>query len=822
MFYRWRWPLVTGVGLLCGLLCIVPDTSKSIPTLSLKRLDGNSEIAIKNWQLVGPFTFDKEDLKVPQAESVAVGLGRTKDYLRQFGPTENEAGMSDLTRIAKIKISSPSAGRVHSSRVSAFSSNNIITLGSTQDSMQYSVNYFATEIVSAVDQDIVFAIGVTGNVKLWLNHSLLISDDYTTKRHIDKFQHIVGAHLKKGHNFLLIKLGYLEDWDRIQLMATIYSRERGLSLAHLNGANPILRESVIKPNAPLRLHFDLFNGASTATMSILNDSKAILKTSTFSVDHDASYSLSGMKEDEIYLCRMSVGSELIERPFYYGSIAHGYNNLLAEAHALKHISSSSQIDLFAELERTKLLLPDKMHAMERWDEMVTDSFWAVRQGLKELHQGDAAFRTATGTHLRGYQSSVDQSIQYYWLHVPSKVPRTEKSFPLVIILPFEVPKNNRFLESYFINASNYTERYRILGDEYGFAVAQLWARGNRHLGTAIEASDVFDALAAIRRDYRVDASRIYLMGYCEGGTRALLLAEHYPNTFAAIATDHPVTNKGNSQSVWMQYSSPITAIQQLRGTPVYISHDKEEPFPRIRDSEDFAKRGRAMGVDITFVQKHGGGGIHGFSQDPAQDIRSFFEFFKTKYLPTNEETPSTLRKQNFARFPVGTGPIEDAFGGPVLIVEGTLGNPEERESVHQLSQQLVDEWRKTYFVDCPMKRDVDLLDEDLHRKTLILVGDTRTNRQIKHFANYLPMRSSPEGISIGNRVILGQHLGYIYRFSNPVSPEGTAIVVGMNNWARSPSFGIVPSRDGIYDYFVIDLTGTTARQVANGYYGDSH
>jgi hypothetical protein len=48
------------------------------------------------------------------------------------------------------------------------------------------------------------------------------------------------------------------------------------------------------------------------------------------------------------------------------------------------------------------------------------------------------------------------------------------------------------------------------------------------------------------------------------------------------------------------------------------------------------------------------------------------------------------------------------------------------------------EWKKAYFVECPVKRDVEVSEADIAKHNLILVGDKATNSVIGRMADRLP------------------------------------------------------------------------------------
>ena len=251
-------------------------------------------------------------------------------------------------------------------------------------------------------------------------------------------------------------------------------------------------------------------------------------------------------------------------------------------------------------------------------------------------------------------------------------------------------------------------------------------------------------------------------------------------------------------------------------TPVFISHE-EQGNPPAQDSALFSSVGQKAGVDITFVRTEGG--LHGFSQDPMGVKRSLFEFFRGKQrtlAPGGVPVNSLLQ-----RFSVGHGPIEDAFGRSVLIVEGTQGTPAQKDIVHNLVQELLTEWHNAYFVDCPSKRDTEVSDSDIEKSNLILVGDNATNSIIRRIGDELPLRATSGHISLSGKEFEGQVLGYEFIAPNPLRPGRYVVVIGMNQWTAIKYWRLHPSRDGISDYFVYDLSGSEPRLLGAGYFDNT-
>lgn len=796
-------------------LCLVIPRSAfgQIPVVHAEFATPNSETPITEWQFVGPFLFDKKDLSAPDAESLPVGLNR--DYLSGFGKAETSidaATFLELKAATGINLDS----RFRNELVHVTPKTNILELANRRNPLDYVAGYLAVVIESKQDQEIAIAAGVDDNMQVWLNHDLVFSDLNTAGHFMKKFQRLIGAKLRKGNNFLLVKAGNLDrDW---RVIFTLYPHARALELAHDNGVNPILLSSVVATGQPLRFRGDLLP-TSQSRLEIADVQHVVIDSAELQAVRNPIREIKQLEKNKVYYCRVVVAGETIERPFYYGDLDAGYQRLSERVAHFVTSSDTVALDLLTILARLQHLLKTESRTSESWDQKVAASFLEVEDNLVELNGGPEVFRHAAGTHLRGYRSSVDGQIQHYWIHIPEKSLHSGKPIPIVIALPWTAYSNLPFIEGAHVAAFDETERYRILGDEFQFAVLQVWARGNYLGGTAIAIADVLEALDAVSQDYPIDRERVYLLGYCEAGRQALLLAERLPGRFAAVAVDGPITvvhGRLPYDQVWAEYASPVASVGNLVGTPVFITHEENED-PPLQQSVDFVSRAQTSGINVTLVRRHGG--EHGFSQDAMGVKRSLFEFFRGRQRATVEHRAPTIG--DLARFGIGNGPIEDVFGASILVVEGTLGTPEQQHVVHDLLEEIQDEWRKAYFVECPRKRDVEVTEDDVEKYNLILIGDKDTNSVLARMSGRLFFEQKATSISLAGKTYSGPRLGYTFVSKNPLNPTKYMVIVGMNQWQPSKEWKLHLSRYGICDYFVFDLQGPRPRLLDAGYFDGS-
>lgn len=117
------------------------------------------------------------------------------------------------------------------------------------------------------------------------------------------------------------------------------------------------------------------------------------------------------------------------------------------------------------------------------------------------------------------------------------------------------------------------------------------------------------------------------------------------------------------------HSHAVEFASRLKSVPLLIRHDEADMTPPFQESVLFIARSREAGVDASFVPTEGN--VHVFSQNPMEEKRALFEFFRGKKRHSATLKPvANHAKQEPG---IGSGPIEDAFGAPVLIVEGTKG-----------------------------------------------------------------------------------------------------------------------------------------------------
>ena len=126
----------------------------------------------------------------------------------------------------------------------------------------------------------------------------------------------------------------------------------------------------------------------------------------------------------------------------------------------------------------------------------------------------------------------------------------------------------------------------------------LLKNGRGNVGDApIGEADAFEVLNDINSRYSIDQHRLYLYGTCEGGRRALLLAEHYPGLFAAVGVYGPtlalyVRSQGGG------HEDVFALTDNLSSTPVILVKGEYDDSPPTAALEAFCEKLRKSGSEL--------------------------------------------------------------------------------------------------------------------------------------------------------------------------------------------------------------------------------
>ena len=218
---------------------------------------------------------------------------------------------------------------------------------------------------------------------------------------------------------------------------------------------------------------------------------------------------------------------------------------------------------------------------------------------KALAEGRAPWAEAAGGTVRGYRSRVDGSVQPYAVVVPSGKGGGdgEDRLRLDVVLH---GRDARIQEARFFDAHDGKAAPAGLPG----LVLHVFGRGNNAYRWAGEA-DVYEAIEAVKRNYRVDERRVVLRGFSMGGAGAWHLGLHDPSRWSSVEA-------GAGFSETIEYAGLKDPSEVVRkGLHIYDAVDYArnasdvpivgyggEDDPQVRASENIERALVALGVPM--------------------------------------------------------------------------------------------------------------------------------------------------------------------------------------------------------------------------------
>jgi predicted peptidase len=99
-------------------------------------------------------------------------------------------------------------------------------------------------------------------------------------------------------------------------------------------------------------------------------------------------------------------------------------------------------------------------------------------------------------------------------------------------------------------------------------------------------------LAEVRRQFRVDGKRIYLMGHSMGGYGTWSIAMNHPDVFAALA---PVSGGGDP-----------AGLEKIRSIPEFVVHGSADTVVPVKNSQIMVDAAKKLGIEVQYKEIAGG------------------------------------------------------------------------------------------------------------------------------------------------------------------------------------------------------------------------
>lgn len=156
-------------------------------------------------------------------------------------------------------------------------------------------------------------------------------------------------------------------------------------------------------------------------------------------------------------------------------------------------------------------------------ETILGEYSEIAKALNEVEAGRDPYAGVTGSLVRAYRSPLTNEYRPYAMMVPKDYDSvSEKRMPLIVLL-HSIFADERML-------SQMAETFKDLG-----ALVYQGAAYRQFDWSGVSAAETWAALAEVEKHYRVDADRVYLVGYHIGGRGTWQLGEAKPDRWAALA-----------------------------------------------------------------------------------------------------------------------------------------------------------------------------------------------------------------------------------------------------------------------------------------------
>jgi pimeloyl-ACP methyl ester carboxylesterase len=211
----------------------------------------------------------------------------------------------------------------------------------------------------------------------------------------------------------------------------------------------------------------------------------------------------------------------------------------------------------------------------------------IEAALVAIARGENPFSAERGEVERAYQAS-DGSLVPYRLYIPKNYDGTS-SKPLVMMLHGALGDEGYYFSGLFDPAVIKGEAERR-----GWILAGVNGGGrfSGYVGRA--GDDTFEVVKSVTRDYRIDATRIYLTGHAMGGFGTWLIASAKPEAFAAIAAV--------SAGAPMKGEALDALLEKVKSIPAMIVHGARDGIAPPQLSRDMVAAAKKAGLKVVYLE----------------------------------------------------------------------------------------------------------------------------------------------------------------------------------------------------------------------------
>lgn len=235
------------------------------------------------------------------------------------------------------------------------------------------------------------------------------------------------------------------------------------------------------------------------------------------------------------------------------------------------------------------------------------------QLLAAAKSGKDPFARRTGDFKRHYMFKDAGEIMPYHLYVPTTY-NPSHAFPLVVALHGLGASEDSMFSAVYGGIPKLAEQhgfivvaplgYRIDGGYGAFRVA-----GQSNRRTELSELEVMEVVQQVKQQYKIDDSRVYLMGHSMGGIGTWAIGAKHPDLWAGLG---PISGTGD----------PAT-VEKMRAIPEIVVHGDADDIVPVTGTRAMVAEMKKLGVEVKYIEVPGGN--HG--NVAATNMAAIFDFF---------------------------------------------------------------------------------------------------------------------------------------------------------------------------------------------------
>ena len=188
---------------------------------------------------------------------------------------------------------------------------------------------------------------------------------------------------------------------------------------------------------------------------------------------------------------------------------------------------TGDVEVYAKAGRILLEFPDQFFTQNGIDHALAVLDTGAERA-KELATGKPSW-TTTRKQIHAYYSAMDGSIQPYGITLPANYDASKPTRLYVWLHG----RQNQITESEFLTAFPKAGPGKVPVADNGQIQLDVFGRINSAGWHWAGEADIFEAIAAVQKRFKIDDKRILLRGFSMGGEGGWHIALHYPDRFAA-------------------------------------------------------------------------------------------------------------------------------------------------------------------------------------------------------------------------------------------------------------------------------------------------